>query len=198
MAVPTSYIRHAMPTGTGVINARWFTWILDTHWDFQTGGRSVIGQLVYDAKYKNDSSAIGELTSVVRHSILQISKFASPPGPSGLECVIAVPSSSQPDHGSTLPRRISNTVSQVLGIPDASQKVSIARGLATAKNGAIRTPNDFSISADFVFENVLLVDDLLATGQTMLALGECLAGRRSSIRLSGFSLTKVHKGLRNW
>jgi len=197
MAVPSSYIRQTMPAGAGQINHHWYTWVLDSHWDFAGANRTAIGQLVYDAKYKSDPSATRELMSIAQHSILQISNFAGIVGPSGVECVVAVPSSSRPDDDLTLPRLLSRAVSQALRIPDASKKVSIAPDLPPAKNGAVRTPKDFTFLADFNYENVLLVDDLLSTGQTMTALGECLSGRKKAGRLCGFALTKVHKGLGN-
>jgi phosphoribosylpyrophosphate synthetase len=186
-----------MPVGEGLIRGRWFTWILDNHWDFGGAKRTDIGQLVFDAKYANDDAATLELMAIARHSILQISRFAGEDGPSGVECVVAVPSSSRPDDDATLPRILSSVVSQALGVPDASIKVSIVPGLAPAKLGAVRRSKDFSVSADFTFKNVLLVDDLLSTGKTMVALGECLASRRNSSRLSGFALSKVHIGLGN-
>jgi predicted amidophosphoribosyltransferase len=186
-----------MRAGAGQIGRYWFTWILDNHWDFAGANRTAIGELVYDAKYKSDPSATRELMSIAQHSILQISNFAGIDGPSGLECVVAVPSSSRPGGDGNLPRLLSRAISQTLRIPDASNKVSIVSGLSPAKTGAVRTPGDFSVSAEFDFENVLLVDDLLSTGQTMTALGECLTSRKRSGRLCGFALTKVHKGLGN-
>jgi hypothetical protein len=193
MALPTTYIRHSMPVGAGLIRGRWFTWILDNHWDPAGAERTDIGQLVFKAKYRNSSSATRELGNIAQHSILQISKFAGLDSPSGVECVIAVPSSTRPNDGSTLPRRLCWAISQALGVPDASQKVKIKPGLAPAKAGAVRASDDFSIADDFQFESALIVDDLLFTGQTMVALGERLAGRRSSIRLSGFAPSRALK-----
>lgn len=186
-----------MPVKRGLNDDPWFTWILDNHWDFAGATRTEIGQLVYKSKYLNDSSATLELESIARHSILQISRFAHSGGPSAVECVIAVPSSSRPNDASTLPRKLAKVVSRALGVPDASQKVAITPGLEAAKNRAVREAKDFSIPAYIAFESVLLVDDLLSTGQTMVALGECLGAHRSQIRLSGFALTKVQKGLGN-
>lgn len=197
MAIPASYIRHTMPVGTGLISDRWFTWILDNHWDFTGAQRTSIGQLVYESKYKNNPSAIRELEIVARHSVLQISKFSSSHGLSVAECVIAIPSSSRPHDDSILPRILARAASEALEIPDSSHMVSITPGLAAAKSGAVRTASDFLISANLTFEKVLLVDDLLSTGQTMLALGECLVSHESSIRVSGLALTKVQKGLGN-
>ncbi len=111
--------------------------------------------------------------------------------------MIAIPSSSRPHDDSTLPRILARAASEALEIPDSSHKVSITPGLAAAKSGAVRTASDFLISANLTFEKVLLVDDLLSTGQTMLALGECLVSHESSIRVSGLALTKVQKGLGN-
>ena len=186
-----------MPVGSGLITAPWFTWILDNHWDFAGAQRTTVGQLVYESKYKNSLSATLDLESIARHSILQISRFSRSGGPSAVECVIAVPSSSRPDDASTLPRKLAKVVSRALGVSDASQKVSITPGLVAAKSGGARKANDFSIPSKFDFQNVLLVDDLILTGQTMVALGECLGAHKSQIRLSGFALTKVQKGLGN-
>lgn len=197
MAVPASYIRHTMPVRTGLISDRWFTWILDNHWDFLGAGRTSVGQLTYETKYKNNPSATRELVVIAQHSILQISRFSGSDGPSGAECVVAIPSTSRPHDDSTLPRILARAVSEALKIPDASHMVSITPGLAAAKSGAVRTPGDFSTSANLTFENVLLVDDLLSTGQSMLALGECIRAKKSSIRLSGLALTKVQKGIGN-
>ena len=93
MALPTLYFKHRMPKGAGLISEQWFTWILDSHWDLASANRTAIGQLVYLAKYKSDPSATRELMSIAQHSILQISNFAGKDGPSGVECVVAVPSS---------------------------------------------------------------------------------------------------------
>lgn len=184
-----------MHVRSGLITSPWFTWILDNHWDFAGAERTAVGQLVYESKYKHSSSATLELESIARHSILQISKFSLSGGPSGVECVIAVPSSSRPGDASTLPRKLAGVVSRALGVPDASHMVSITPGLEAAKNGASRKANEFSVPSKFDFQNVLLVDDLISTGQTMVALGGCLGAHNSRIRLSGFALTKVQKGL---
>lgn len=199
MGLPTSYIRHPMPgVGHNLPKPRWYAWILDDHWDFGAGGRTYLGQLVYEAKYHGSKPSLESLKNLSVNAVRQIRSFSgSDGGFLSINGVIAVPSSSKTSSSEySVAGVISQTIANDLGVRDLSNLVDIQPGLGAAKLGTRRRSDDFVVRKLPHGSQVLIVDDLFSTGNTMIALATILGFNGAGVA-AGFALTKVKVGLGN-
>lgn len=185
-------VRHDSP------KPKWYTWILDNHWDFGAKERTYLGQLVYEAKYQGSKPSLEMLKGLSVNAVRQIRSFNVSEGSFlSVNSVIAVPSSSKPSSTDySVAGVIARTIARDLGIRDLSAFVDIRPGLGAAKLGVRRKFDDFVVRELPYESRVLIVDDLFSTGNTMTALATLLEFN-STRAAAGFALTKVTRGLGN-
>ena len=192
--IPDSYIRQAVIQGINFrAHEQWFTWILSSHYDFSEKVQTEIGELVSKAKYKDDSSSVLRLKTIVRHAALQLRQMPNDDFAfAKLDVVMAVPSFDPKDI--SLPHVAGKEISEALSILDYSSFVRKKVDSAKAKLNPSVNPAAYEILRSLDGLNVLIVDDLFHTGSTLesVAIKVREAGAKS---VTGFCLTKVNKGL---
>ena len=194
MPVAESYIRFPVAQESNFqSNDQWYAWILSSHYDFSQKARTEIGELVSNAKYGEDASAVLSLKPIVRHAAFQLRQMPKDKyGLASIDVVIAVPSFILTD--SSLPHVVAEVVSASLSKPNFSNFAKKVIDTPPAKFSPVLNPDAYEISRRLDGLNVLIVDDLFHTGSTLesVAIKVREAGAKS---VTGFCLTKVNKGL---
>ena len=168
-------------------------WVIDKYMDIGVG-RTVVGELIYQIKYAQNLKKDEELKVVVKHSVLQLTKFPDDVRSlRQIDAVVAVPTSA--GKLNPLPRLIASTVRDALDISDWSDKLTRIGDDGPAKTGNSVTPSMFRVETSMTDRRVLVVDDVYRTGSTIGAMSTCLrsAGVRSIV---GLCLAKADQGMK--
>jgi predicted amidophosphoribosyltransferase len=192
--VPENYLLEPVVRGIPRVDkAQWFAWVLSEHWDQNRGARSVIGDLVSNAKYHADSNSLSRLGPIVRHAALQLRQLPNNiHSLAKIDVVMAIPF-----FGSktiSVPHSVADEISEAFSIPNYSDLIKKKSSTGQAKLNPVVNPNVYEALRRLDGLNVLLVDDLFRTGSTLesVAIKVREAGAKS---VTGFCLTKAYKGL---
>lgn len=186
MDLPDNFIFDGSMTGDPV-------WIIDKYMDIGFG-RTVVGELVYQIKYNGNRMQVDNLRIIVAHSVLQLKDFRrEDQSLSGIDAVVAVPSTTGKQN--PLPKLIATTVSDVLNIPDLSDKLTRIGTSGPAKSGNVVTASMFRAENSLADRRILVVDDVYRSGSTIKAVTTCLrlAGARATV---GLCLAKADYGMK--
>ena len=192
--VPDSYLLE--PVVRGIPRAgqgQWFAWIMSEHWDQSRGARSVIGDLVSNAKYQDDSNSLSRLGPIVRHAALQLRQMPNNiHSLAKIDVVMAIPFFGS--KAVSVPHSVADEISQAFSIPNYSDLTKKKSLTGQAKLTPTINPNVYEVLRRLDGLNVLLIDDLFRTGSTLesVAIKVRDAGAKS---VTGFCLTKAYKGL---
>lgn len=171
-------------------DALYQTFALDYHFSatYESSGRSAIGNLVFNAKYRDNRQAASELAEALIDFISQ--------NPSYMRacCVLSVPPSKQ-NKTFDLPSFLVGRICERLGKTDLSACIQKVRPTAPMKD--LQTEEDKFNNVRGAFEvidpdslqgkRVILVDDLYHSGATLHEVGHTLieAGASAVLGLAG-------------
>ena len=194
MTIPDGCIWRLVPgSRQNQVAPKWFTWILNDHYQLQSGTRTELGQLVYEAKYKFDRPAMAKLTNAARHSVLQFSRDRDPvKNLCSIDAVVAVPYFGHKPL--SIPREVAREIAQELGKTDLSDDVKKIVSTGPSKSGTPASPDHFIAEPNLRGKSVLIVDDVFMTGLTLSAVGTCLQSA-GVVSLVGLCMTKAAKGM---
>lgn len=171
-------------------------WAIDLHW--QHPGRTPTGELVYRAKpygdKGSDPSAVAGLIDVMSEAM----RF-EPTGFRTAEALLAVPPWPGKS-GIDLPTLLAEGLSRAWQIPAAVGLVVKSRDTqmkslpSTAKAEAIAGAFSIGASPGVVPERVIIVDDLIFSGRTLLEVAKVLRGAGVQ-RVMALAATRVKKGM---
>lgn len=190
---PENMIRHELKPERA---PNWFAWVVDNYHDFDNSKHTFVGALINDIKYSNgpvEPELVDQLRTVVKHSILQVQGFPKLMKKfSSLDAVVAVPNN--PPKEFSIPHLIANEAATTLGIPNRSSEVMKVTKTALAKLGSELNPEAYEAGGSFQGQVVLLVDDVLGSGNTLESVAVNLrrAGAKSVV---GFCLAKTKVGM---
>jgi len=132
----------------------------------QEGGRTEIGELEYQAKYRQSEDALKELTSLVIHSIESLPYYKD------VTALTAVPP--RPEKEYDVPKILARRVAKTLGKKDLTSRFSwkakkpAMKGISVEEKWAALAKTGLEIDADLSeTPRVLLLDDLYQSGITM-------------------------------
>ena len=190
---PESMLRHTFkPEGSPV----WYAWVVAGYHDFDNSQHSYVGNLINAIKYSKgpvQPEMVQQLRTVVKHSILQIQGFPESKRKfSRLDAVVAVPNN--PPKEFSVPHLIANEAATTLGIPNRSSEVTKVTKTAQAKFGSDFNPDVYEVVGSLQDQIVLLVDDVLGSGNTLESVAANLreAGAKGVV---GFCLAKTKVGM---
>jgi predicted amidophosphoribosyltransferase len=174
-----------------------FAWVAGMHYDFDLGGRSALGTLVRKSKtYGDDPGNIDSAHQLARILINVVSAtFTTRYSLESIDSVVHVPAF-PPKRPFNLPTILAEDVSKSFSWHNASLSFKKIRETPEAKFGLKE-----DASSAYVFDgrlkgsNVLIVDDLYSTGQTLNMLAGVLV-RAGASRVYGLCATKVVKGMK--
>jgi predicted amidophosphoribosyltransferase len=188
-------LRHAIRPEDSPV---WYVWVVADYHDFASGQHSYVGKLINAIKYPKgpvQSELIQQLRTVVKHSILQIQGFPESNRKFlKLDAVVAVPNN--PPKKFSVPHFIADEVATTLGIPNRSSEVTKEAKTAQAKFESELNPGAFTADETLQGQIVLLVDDVLGSGNTLESVAVNLrkAGVKSVV---GFCLAKTKVGMKS-
>jgi predicted amidophosphoribosyltransferase len=191
--VPENYLLEPVVRGIPRADkAQWFAWVLSEHWDQNRGARSVIGEMVSNAKYHDDLSALAQLKPIVRHAALQLRRMPISESLSKIDVVMAIPFFGPKTI--SVPHSVADEISAAFSIPNYSDLITKKSSTGQAKLTPVVNPNVYEVLRRLDGLDVLLIDDLFRTGSTLesVAIKVREAGAKS---VTGFCLTKAYKGL---
>lgn len=190
---PENMIRHTFkPEGSPV----WYAWVVANYHDFDNSQHSYVGNLINAIKYPKgivQPEMVQQLRTVVKHSILQIQGFTKSTRQfSRLDAVVAVPNN--PPKEFSVPHLMADEVATTLGIPNRSPEVTKVTKTAQAKFGSELNPDVYKAKGSLQGQIVLLVDDVLGSGNTLESVATNLrkAGAKGVV---GFCLAKTKVGM---
>lgn len=172
----------------------WPVWIVDNHYDFVVHSRTETGDLVSSSKYRFDEQSCRKLLEIVSNAAKWAAEMPRRHGLVAVDAIMAVPYFG--DKQLSVPHRMAQTISAVLGVPDCSNQVQKVKQTEPAKTtpGALN-PDAYRANLSSAMERVLLVDDLYSTGATLESVALCL--REAGVHdFVGFCATKVVYGMR--
>jgi phosphoribosylpyrophosphate synthetase len=167
-------------------------WIIDMYMEIGFG-RTVVGDLIYQLKYAKNLKLSERLEIILKHSMIQLSKFPEDElSMRSIDAVVAVPRSPRSDN--PLPPLISQTASEVLGIPDWSENLTRIGTDGPAKVGNTVKASMFRVETSLTNRRLLVVDDVYRSGSTMngVMTSLALAGAQSIV---GLCLAKADRGM---
>ena len=194
-SLPEGMIRHKIKPDLG---PEWVVWIVDSYYDFDKNGYTYVGGLIHDIKYGDGvkvADNVSRLRGVVRHSVLQLNAFpSSTSGFSGLNLVMAVPNN--PEKTLSIPHLVADEAAKTLGIRNSSNEIEKTDVTPQAKFGSPLNPSAYKVDRSLNGQVVLLVDDVLGSGNTLESVAFNLreAGAKTVI---GFVLAKTKVGMTN-
>lgn len=172
----------------------WPVWIVDNHYDFEVGSRTETGKLVYLSKYQFDEQSCRKLSEVVSNAAKWAAEMPQRHGLVAVDAIMAVPYFG--DKQLSVPHRMAQTISAVLGVPDCSNQVQKVKQTEPAKTTpGVLNPDAYRANLSSALERVLLVDDLYSTGATLESVA--LRLREAGVHdFVGFCATKVGYGMK--
>ncbi len=192
-SAPENMIRHTLKPESAPV---WYAWVVAGYHDFDNSQHSYVGNLINAVKYPKgpvQPEMVQQLRTVVKHSILQIQGFSEFKRKfSGLDAVVAVPNN--PPKEFSVPHLIADEVATTLGIPNRSSEVTKVAKTAQAKFEPELKPEAYEAGGTLQGQIVLLVDDVLGSGNTLESVAANLrkAGVKSVV---GFCLAKTKVGM---
>ena len=192
-SAPENMIRHTFKPESAPV---WYAWVVAGYHDFDNSQHSYVGNLINAVKYPKgpvQPEMVQRLRTVVKHSILQIQGFSEPKRKfSGLDAVVAVPNN--PSKEVSVPHLIADEVATTLGIPNRSSEVTKVAKTAQAKFESELNPGAYEARGSLQGQVVLLVDDVLGSGNTLESVAVNLrkAGAKSIV---GFCLARTKVGM---
>lgn len=174
-----------------------FTWVAGMHYDLDLGSRSALGSLVRKSKtYGDDPGDIDSAHQLAKILINVVSAtFTTRYSLESINSVVHVPAF-PPKRPFNLPTILAEDICNSFSWQNASPSFKKNRETPEAKFGM---KND--VSSAYAFDgrlegsNVLIVDDLYSTGQTLNMLAGVLV-RAGASRVYGLCATKVIKGMK--
>lgn len=190
---PENMIRHTLKPERASV---WYAWVVAGYHDFDNSQHSYVGNLINAVKYPKgpvQPEMVQQLRTVVKHSILQIQGFSESKRKfSELDAVVAVPNN--PSKELSVPHLIADEVATTVGIPNRSSDVTKVTKTAQAKFGSELKPDVYKVAGTLQGQMVLLVDDVLGSGNTLESVAVNLrkAGAKGVV---GFCLAKTKVGM---
>jgi len=169
-------------------------WILSPYseFDFVCGPtrRSDIGELVYKSKYCRSLSHLKLLQDEMGKSAVNIGGFPPSKGLGPVTCVAAVPYFRC--KSLSLPHKLAARVAEALEVPDRSEhlkKIGETPEAKTSRNGL--RPDVYEVSSSLRGQSLLLVDDVIHTGETLRSVAVKLqkAGCKNVVAICATSTT---------
>jgi len=190
---PEKMIRHTFkPEGAPV----WYAWVVADYHDFENNQHSYVGSLINAIKYPKPPvrpEMVQQLRTVVKHSILQIAGFTKATRQfSRLDAVVAVPNN--PPKEISIPHLIADEVATTLDIRNVSSGVVKVVKIAPAKFGSKLNPEAYAVDGSFQGQVVLLVDDVMGSGNTLESVAVNLRNAGATC-VVGFCLAKTKVGM---
>lgn len=164
------------------------TFALDYH--FTNSGRSTVGELLFQAKYKQNLSALNELINYYKKYIKAYPTYCN------VDYIVAVPPSPK-KKDLNLPTEIVKKLSETLNIPDMSgflykTKTTNMKDLSgDQKSEHIRGVFDVRPNHPFKGKRLLIIDDICHSGATLNELGNVL--RSAGAKVYGLTATKTFR-----
>jgi predicted amidophosphoribosyltransferase len=192
-SAPENMIRHTFKPESAPV---WYAWVVAGYHDFDNSQHSYVGNLINAVKYPKgpvQPEMVQQLRTVVKHSILQIQGFTKSTRQfSSLDAVVAVPNN--PPKEFSVPHLIADEVATTLGIPNRSSEVTKVTKTAQAKLGSKLNPDAYEAGGSLQGQVVLLVDDVLGSGNTLESVAANL--RKAGVKgVVGFCLAKTKVGM---
>ena len=174
-----------------------FTWVAGKHYDYELGDRSALGTLVRKSKTygadPGDISSAHQLAGILVNVVS--ASYATRYSLENINAVVHVPAF-PPKHPFNLPTVLAEDICNSFSWDNASPNFIKISETPEAKFGMTE-----DVSSAYAFDgrlegrNVLIVDDLYSTGQTLNMLAGVLA-RAGASRVYGLCATKVSRGMK--
>lgn len=160
--------------------------------NYDGGGRTKIGDDLYQAKYRHNQVAADRLVDRMLAFITNHPSF------SGTDFIVAVPAS-QHNMKFNLPAYLTQSICRQLNIEDGSQYIRKVKqtlpmkDMNTTEDKFENIHNAFKLTGDhpFIGKQILIIDDLYQSGTTMTEIASVL--QRCSARVYGLVATKTIK-----
>lgn len=154
--------------------------------------RTEYGELLYQAKYQENSQSVQKLMLIVQQAIRHIDALPISAPQLKVDAVMAVPFFGVKNF--SLPHLTAEVIAETLGIPNLSPIVVKTRSTQPAKIAPIVDPIPFQILQELDGSRILLVDDLFRTGSTLESVSTKIreSGAKS---VTGFCITKAITGM---
>ena len=174
-----------------------FTWVAGKHYDYELGDRSALGSLVRKSKtYGDDPGDINsahQLAGILIHVVS--ATFATRYSLEKINAVVHVPAF-PPKRPFNLPTILAEDVCNSFSWHNASPSFLKVRETPEAKFGLKEDASSaYAFDGRLEGSNVLIVDDLYSTGQTLNMLAGVLV-RAGANRVYGLCATKVIRGMK--